>query len=159
MDIFLSVFDRMNMWAWWAIAGLILIAELLTGTSYLLWPAAAAFLTGFVALEIFGVSWPVQLGAFALMTVPLLWIGDCWVRPALKLGSASGLNDRSGRMIGQRVTVMADFSAGRGRVRYGDSEWAAETLDGSDPAAGTHLVVAEVRGVVLMIGSDVKQSA
>ncbi len=39
MDILFSVFDRMNMWAWWAIAGVILIAELLTGTTYLLWPA------------------------------------------------------------------------------------------------------------------------
>ncbi|WP_300545770.1 NfeD family protein [Maricaulis sp.] len=153
MDILLSVFDRMNMWAWWAIAGLILIAELLTGTTYLLWPAAAAFLTGFVAMEMFGVSWPIQLAVFALLTVPLLWIGDRWVRPALRLGINSGLNDRSMRMVGQRVTVVADFSAGRGRVRYGDSEWAAETVDGSDPDAGETWTVTEVRGVVLIIAS------
>lgn len=30
MDLWMSVFDRMNLWAWWAIAGVILIAELLT---------------------------------------------------------------------------------------------------------------------------------
>jgi len=151
MDILLSVFDRMNMWAWWAIAGLILIAELLTGTTYLLWPAAAAFLTGIIALEVFGTAWPVQLGVFAVLSVVLLWAGDRWVRPRLKAGASSGLNDRSGRMIGQRVTVVADFSTGRGRVRYGDTEWAAETLDGSDLSAGANCVVAEVRGVVLMI--------
>ena len=102
MDILFSVFDRMNMWAWWAIAGVILIAELLTGTTYLLWPAAAAFLTGFVAMETFGVSWPIQLGVFIVLTLPLLWAGDRWVRPALKSGSDSGLNDRSGRMVGQK---------------------------------------------------------
>jgi membrane protein implicated in regulation of membrane protease activity len=151
MDILFSVFDRMNMWAWWAIAGVILIAELLTGTTYLLWPAAAAFLTGFVAMEAFGVSWPIQLGVFIVLTLPLLWAGDRWVRPALKSGSDSGLNDRSGRMVGQRVTVVGVFSAGQGRVRYGDTEWSAQTIDGSDPEAGAHWFVTEVRGVILMI--------
>ena len=151
MDILLSVFDRMNMWAWWAIAGVILIAELMTGTTYLLWPAAAAFLTGFVAMEAFGVSWPVQLAVFAVLTGPLLWAGDRWVRPALKAGADSGLNDRSRRMIGQRVTVVADFTSGQGRVRYGDTEWSAETAEGDNPAAGESRIVAEVRGVVLVI--------
>jgi len=154
MDILLSVFDRMNMWAWWAIAGAILIAELLTGTTYLLWPAAAAFLTGFVAMEAFGVSWPVQLAVFAVLTGPLLWAGDRWVRPALKAGSDSGLNDRSQRMVGQRVTVVADFSAGQGRVHYGDTEWSAQTADGSDPQAGASWFVTDVRGVILVIAAS-----
>ncbi len=151
MDILSDIFGRMNMWAWWAISGLILIAEVLTGTSYLLWPAAAAFLTGFVAMEMFGISWPVQLAVFALLTIPLLWAGDRWVRPALKLGSDSGLNDRSSRMIGERVTVVADFTSGRGRVRYGDTEWAAESEDGSDAASGQTCTVKAVKGVVLVI--------
>ncbi|MCR9266934.1 MAG: NfeD family protein [Alphaproteobacteria bacterium] len=151
MDILSDIFGRMNMWAWWAIAGLILIAEVLTGTSYLLWPAAAAFLTGFVAMEMFGISWPVQLGVFAVLTLPLLWIGDRWVRPALKLGADSGLNDRSSRMIGERVTVVADFASGRGRVRYGDTEWAAESEDGSDVASGQTCTVKAVKGVVLVV--------
>ncbi len=153
MDILLSVFDRMNLWAWWAIAGVILIAELLTGTTYLLWPAAAAFLTGFVAMEMLGVSWPIQWAFFAILSLGLLWVGDRWVRPALKAGAGTGLNDRSSRMIGQRVTVVSDFVAGRGRVKYGDSEWAAETLDGSDPTVGTTVTVSAVNGVMLTVGS------
>jgi len=158
MDILFSVFDRMNMWAWWAIAGVILIAELLTGTTYLLWPAAAAFLTGFVAMEAFGVSWPVQLAVFAVLTAPLLWAGDRWVRPALKTGADSGLNDRSRRMIGQRVTVVADFTAGQGRVHYGDTEWSAHTADGSNPPAGANWFVTDVRGVVLVIADALPQT-
>ncbi|MAK65278.1 MAG: hypothetical protein CMF75_11150 [Maricaulis sp.] len=153
MDILSDLFGRMNMWAWWAISGLILIAEVLTGTSYLLWPAAAAFLTGFVAMEMFGISWPVQLAVFALLTLPLLWVGDRYVRPALKLGADSGLNDRSSRMIGERVVTVADFASGRGRVRYGDTEWAAESEDGSDPQAGQTWTVKAVKGVILVIAS------
>jgi len=151
LDMFLSVFDRMNLWAWWAISGVILIAELLTGTTYLLWPAAAAFLTGFVALEVLGVSWPVQLAVFAMLSLVLLWAGDRWVRPAMKAGAGSGLNDRSARMVGQHVVAVADFVSGRGRVKYGDTEWAAETADGSNPPAGATLHVEAVDGVILRL--------
>ena len=151
MELLLSVFDRMNLVAWWAIAGLILIAELLTGTTYLLWPAAAAFLTGFIAMEAMGVTWPVQLAVFAGLSLVLLWAGDRWVRPAMKAGAGSGLNDRSARMVGQRVVAVADFASGRGRVKYGDTEWAAETADGSNPPAGSMLHVEAVDGVILRL--------
>jgi len=157
MDALLALIDRMNIWAWWALCGLILIAELLTGTTYLLWPAAAAFLTGLLALEALGVGWPVQLAVFAVLSLVLLWVGDRWVKPAMNLGGGeAGLNDRSGRMVGQRVTVVADFSAGRGRVRYGDSEWSAETLDEVEPKAGDIWIVTGVKGVVLTIASGAK---
>ncbi len=151
MDAIFSFLEKLNLLGWWAIAGVILIAELLTGTTYLLWPAAAAFLTGFVALEVLNVSWPVELGVFALLSMMLVLAGDRWVRPKLRAGADSGLNDRSMRMVGQRVIAVSDFSAARGRVRYGDTEWAAEMRDESDPVAGTSLRVVEVKGVVLLV--------
>ena len=153
MDILVSILERLNLWAWWAIAGVILIAELLTGTTYLLWPAGAAFLTGFVAMEMAGVDWPAQLAVFAMLSLVLVWAGDRWVRPKLKLGADSGLNDRSERMIGARVLVAANFNAGRGRVRFGDTEWSAEMADGSNPIEGDSLVVQEVRGVILVVSA------
>ncbi|WP_417483243.1 NfeD family protein [Maricaulis sp.] len=153
MDFLVSLLERMSLWAWWALAGLFLIGEVLTGTTFLLWPAAAAFLTGFLALEILGTSWPVQLSVFAILTLVLVWIGDRWVRPAINRGGESGLNDRSARMIGQRVRVVSDFVTGRGRVHFDDTEWAAETQDGSDPLAGSQVVVDGIRGVVLIVHS------
>ena len=151
LETFLSWLDRLNMVAWWAIAGLILIGELVTGTTYLLWPAAAALLTGVVALEMFGVPWVGQLAVFAVLTLLLLFVGDRYVRPSLKAGADSGLNARADRMIGQRVTVAADFQSGRGRLRFGDTEWAGEMEDASDPGEGEVLIVAEVKGVVLIV--------
>jgi membrane protein implicated in regulation of membrane protease activity len=59
-------------------------------------------------------------------------------------------------MIGERVVIVADFSSGRGRVRYGDTEWAAETTDSSDPKAGETWTVSAVKGVVLEISSHAK---
>lgn len=152
MDVIISLLERLSLWAWWALAGLFLIGEVLTGTTFLLWPAAAAFLTGFLALGMFGAGWPVQLGVFAVLTMGLVWVGDrCWVRPVLSRGGQSGLNDRAARMVGEHVRVVSDFTTGRGRVHVGDTEWGAETLDGSDPVAGSQVVVDEIRGVTLIV--------
>lgn len=154
MDAVVSILEKLNLWAWWAIAGVLLIAELLTGTTYLLWPAAAAFLTGFIALEFIGASWAVQLTFFAFFSIALIWAGDRWVRPRLKAGTSTGLNDRSQRMVGQRVVVVSEFAAARGRVKFGDTEWAAEMIDASDPGAGTMLYVHEVNGVILRVSDQ-----
>tara|TARA_R110000868_G_scaffold76499_2_gene219896 strand:- start:42438 stop:42902 length:465 start_codon:yes stop_codon:yes gene_type:complete len=151
MDALIALFERMNLWTWWALAGLLLIAELLTGTTYLLWPAAAAFVTGFIAMQMMGIAWPVQLVVFALLSLVLVWAGDRWVRPAFRRGADSGLNDRGGRMIGMRVVASSDFVSGRGRVHVGDTEWAAETSDGSSPTAGTNLEISGVSGVTLAV--------
>tara|TARA_R110002072_G_scaffold58951_7_gene149851 strand:- start:1169 stop:1633 length:465 start_codon:yes stop_codon:yes gene_type:complete len=151
MDFLLSLLERLNLWIWWALAGLFLIGEVLTGTTFLLWPAAAAFLTGFLALEILGTSWPMQLSVFAIVTLVLVWVGDRWVRPALNRGQENGLNDRASRMVGQRVKVVSDFTAGRGRVHFDDSEWSAQTVDGTDPLRGSQVIVDSVQGVVLIV--------
>lgn len=151
MDSLVSLLERLNIWAWWSIGGLVLIGELLTGTTYLLWPAAAAFVVGLLSLEFLGLDWPAQLAIFAALTVALVFFGDKFVRPRLKKGADSGLNDRSARLIGERVTVVAPFASGRGRVRYGDSEWSAETADGSDLGAGSVVRVVAVKGVTLTV--------
>lgn len=151
MEFLVSILERLNLWAWWAIAGVILIAEMLTGTSYLLWPAAAAFLTGFFAIEVLGFGWQVELAIFAVLSVVLLWAGDRWARPMLRQVNTTGLNDRSQRMVGQRVVTVAVFQSGRGRVRFGDTEWAAETVDGSDPGGDETWTVEAVKGVILVI--------
>ncbi|SDM22783.1 NfeD family protein [Maricaulis salignorans] len=151
MDFLLSLLERLNLWIWWAFAGLFLIGEVLTGTTFLLWPAAAAFLTGFLALDMLGASWPIQLSVFAILTLVLVWAGDRWVRPAMNRGGQSGLNDRAARMVGQRVVVVSDFAAGRGRVHFDDTEWGAQTLDGSDPVRDSQVIIDEVRGVTLIV--------
>lgn len=151
MDSLLEMLGRLNLWTWWAIAGLFLIGEVLTGTTYLLWLAAAATLTGFVGLEFLGVDWPVQLGVFAVLSLILLWAGGRWVTPMLKAGADSGLNARGSRMVGQTVVVAANFASGRGRVSFGDTEWAAQTVDASNPQAGAVLRVVELAGVTLKV--------
>ncbi|WP_421785815.1 NfeD family protein [Hyphobacterium sp.] len=148
MDVLISALEGLNLWWWLGIAAVLLIAELLTGTTYILWPAAAAFVTALISSF---VGWPLELAIFAGLGVLFLIFGDRFVKPRLKAGADSGLNMRATYLLGERVTVVSGFTEGRGRVRHGDTEWSAKTEDGSDLAAGSSAVVAALDGTRLIV--------
>lgn len=139
-------------WHWFALAGVILIAELLTGTTYLLWPAAAAVLVGFVHLSPIDVGWVAEVVLFAGLSAILALFGDRFVRPAWFRTDRPRLNDPSARLIGSTVVAVTPFTTGSGRVRVGDSEWAAALVPDHGPVdAGATLTVVAVEGVTLRV--------
>lgn len=148
MDIILTALDSLNIWWWLGFAAILLVAEVLTGTTYILWPAAAAFVTALLASF---VGWPMELLSFAVFGVIFLILGDRFVKPLLKSAPENGLNTRATYLVGERVTVVGGFTEGRGRVRHGDTEWSAKTADGSDLAEGANVVVAALDGTRLIV--------
>lgn len=150
MDAVIAFLEGLNLWWWLGLAGLFLIGELITNTTYLLWPAAAALLVGLLTLMFAGLDWPWQFVIFAVASMIFLWAGDRWVRPRLKAGSDSGLNTRATYLVGQRVTVVSTSGA-TGRVRAGDTEWSAESIDGSALEVGQSVTVSELRGTTLIV--------
>ncbi|MEE2566019.1 NfeD family protein [Hyphobacterium marinum] len=154
MDLVIEFLQGLNIWWWLGLAGVLLIGELITGTTYLLWPAAAALITGLLTLPFIGIDWPIQLLVFSVVSVALLYIGDRFVKPRLKSGSESGLNTRATYLVGERVTVVGAFSGGKGRVRHGDTEWTARTEDGADINPGDRATVRAVDGTTLVLASE-----
>lgn len=148
MDIILTALDSLNIWWWLGFAAILLVSEVLTGTTYILWPAAAALVTALLASF---VGWPVELLSFAVFGVIFLILGDRFVKPLLKNAPESGLNTRATYLVGERVTVVGGFTEGRGRVRHGDTEWSAKTADGSDLAEGANVVVSALDGTRLIV--------
>ncbi|WP_019959786.1 NfeD family protein [Woodsholea maritima] len=152
MESFFALMDKLNIWVWWSLAGLILIGELITGTTYLLWPAAAAFIVGGISLEVLGVPWGLQMAVFGVLTLALVFIGDRFVKPYLKsMGSGPVLNDRAQGMVGQRATVVVAFSGGQGRVQIGDSAWPARAENGEDFAEGDSVIITALDSTVLVV--------
>lgn len=132
----------------WLVLGLILlIAEMASGTTYLLWPAVAAFATALIALT-GATNWIADMAIFALLVIALTLFGRPLVERWKRDGAASGLNERSTSLIGERG-VVADFANGEGSVKVRDTLWRAvseETLE-----AGQGVVVASVDGVTLKV--------
>jgi membrane protein implicated in regulation of membrane protease activity len=66
------------------------------------------------------------------------------------LGSkGTPLNQRAVSMVGARGMVCEPIRNGQGKVRLGDTVWAAE---GPDLPAGTPIVVHSVAGVRMIVG-------
>ena len=139
-------------WSWLILAACLFVVEMLIGSTYLLWVSAAAFLTaGIVALTPdAGVA--VHALSFGGLALALTVVGKRYLKNPLA-DSAPLLNDPNARLIGASAIALEDFAGNRGRVKIGDSEWAAEIVDSSEaPAAGTALKVRQVDGATLKVG-------
>jgi membrane protein implicated in regulation of membrane protease activity len=139
----------MTLAGWWLALALVLgIAELLVPGVFLVFVAAAAAITGAIVLALPQVPLAAQLGAFAVWSIVTVAIGRRWYADHPVSSANPRLNDPAARLIGQSVTVEADFVHGRGRVRIGDGAWLAR---GPDLLAGDEARVTSVEGGVLMV--------
>lgn len=143
--------ERLNeMWllhpsaAWLAIGVALLAAETVTGSGWLLWPAAAALLpagmTAFWFRDDIGVQWVI----FAVAAIALTWIGRRYLRQWPR--TPGNLNDPKAALVGQLGEVTSVASHGQCRVFVGGKEWAAQADEPSQLAAGQRVEVLAVIG-------------
>ncbi|MEM9168720.1 MAG: NfeD family protein [Pseudomonadota bacterium] len=151
MGVVTDFVANMPFWYWFMLAAALIALELATGSTYLLWPAGAAALVG-LAFPLSG-SWTLQIGLFAAATIALSLVGPPYLKPLLKRARHDhhALNDRGRQKIGARCSAHEGFSGGRGRVRYGDTVWLAQTQNGDDPQADALLEIVDVDGVTLVV--------
>ncbi|HTC07219.1 MAG TPA: NfeD family protein [Acetobacteraceae bacterium] len=135
----------MSAWTVWLLAGLALaIAEALLPGAFLIWIGLAAAGTGLVTLAA-DLRFELQVILFAVLAAGSLAAG-------LRLRrQRSHLNTRHAGLAGRTATALA-FRGREGRVRLGDSDWAARLPpDATEPAPGAVLRVVDVDGTVLIV--------
>jgi membrane protein implicated in regulation of membrane protease activity len=147
MDTLLNLLNSMGPLHWLVLGLLLLIFEMATGTTYLLWPSVAAFATALVAL-IFPTNWIAEMALFAVLIIALTYFGHPLVKRWRDEGAASGLNERNLSMIGKRG-VVSNFANGVGSVKIADTMWRAVSEESLE--AGQSVEVASVDGVTLKV--------
>lgn len=132
----------------WLVLGLILlIAEMASGTTYLLWPAVAAFLTALISLA--GVtSWIADIAIFAVLVIALTFFGRPIVQRWREENNAQGLNERSKTLVGTRGVITV-FANGAGSVKVADTVWRAVSDEALTP--GQTVVIDSVDGATLKV--------
>lgn len=142
-------------WAWIVLAGALALAEMALPSSYLMWIALGAAITGIAAST--GMMFEGQLAIFAVATA-LSCIAGYFVYRAMEAerDGEVPLNAPRRSMVGARGTVCQAFVDGRGKVRIGDSVWLA---DGPDLAEGIPVVVTGVRGTRLEVAAHGETAA
>ena len=133
---------------WIMLAVALVIGELASPGIFLIFLAAGALVTGVTMLALPDIPFLVQLVSFTAWSAVAVAIGRRWYTQFPVATSDAMLNDRSARLVGEIVTVVAALDGGEGRVRVGDGEWRAS---GSTADVGARMRVVAVRDGVLIV--------
>lgn len=135
-------------WLWLSLGGVLLAAEMLGTSGYLLWSGIAAML---VALLVWLVPmpWEWQGLSFALLTIlcALWWYR--WLKRSECRQPSLPLNQRGQQLVGRRLTLDTALINGFGHVRIGDGNWRVQSTD--DLPAGCNIEVIAVEGITLQV--------
>jgi membrane protein implicated in regulation of membrane protease activity len=135
-------------WAIWVAVGLgLLILEMLLPGVFMVWLGLAVCGTGLLTL-LFQFGFLAQVVSFGVLTAITLSAGLHLRRPRqVVLAETEGL-------IGRSATALV-FRGRDGKVRLGDTDWAARVPpDTRPPDPGARLKVAQVEGTVLIVRPD-----
>ena len=147
MQPVIDFFISLGAWNWFVLAiGLLLLETVIPGVHFM-WFGTAAVLIGGFALWV-PMPVPVQLIAFALVSMLAILIARRLWRPELIVSDQPDLNVRGHSYVGRVVLVEEPIVNGRGKVRVGDTVWTAE---GPDAPSGTKVKVTGVNGTVLLV--------
>ena len=132
----------MGYWMWWIVAALLIGAELVTGTFYLLAIGVAAGLGGVAAL--LGANEPTQFAVAGVLGVVLTILAHRWRLAHAEPPPQPPLD------VGQAVRVERWNPDGTARVAYRGSDWDAELAAPDVPRAETMYIVATRANVLVL---------
>lgn len=137
----------MAAWTYWIITAVLLfVAELFTGTVYLL-VLAAALLGAGLAVWLFGIGTAAALALAALLAaigITVLYR----LRPNRHGDAAIAANDLD---IGALVRIESRLEGGLWRVSYRGTLWEARAVGGAELQAGSSARICGKEGIVLLI--------
>ncbi|MGO4302337.1 NfeD family protein [Cupriavidus sp. RAF12] len=132
---------------WFAAAVVLVIAEMATGTFYLLMIAVGVVAGGVAAL--LGAVVPIQTVTAALVAIACI-VGLRRTRFGKLRRSEASTNPDVNLDIGQELEVPGWDSYRRARVPYRGADWTVELVSGSEPVPGRFRII-EIRGATLIV--------
>ncbi|MBJ3814614.1 NfeD family protein [Shimwellia pseudoproteus] len=134
---------------WLSLGGLLLAAEMMGTSGYLLWSGVAAVITGLL-VWLLPLGWEWQGVCFAVLTVVSAWLWWRWLsRRHRDSTGAPNLNQRGNQLIGQVLVLETALVNGHGNIRVGDSSWPVSAAQ--DLPAGCRVRVIAIEGITLRI--------
>jgi membrane protein implicated in regulation of membrane protease activity len=137
-----------NPWVVWLVAaGILALAETMTGDFTLLMLAGGALIGAGVAALIPGLLWLQVVLALAAAVALLLLL-----RPTLleRVRSLPGYRSSLDKMVGSAGTAISDVTASDGQIKVAGEMWSARAVEGTI-AAGTEVEVYQIDGAVAVV--------
>jgi hypothetical protein len=138
MDWIIELYRQQPFWVWVAVGAVILIAEVATGSGWLLWAAASAAAVGYLAMLGVDLGLGGEIALWAGLSVASTFVS----RRFLGRRAERDINDNVERLIGRTGLATSPFREGYGRVAVEGCEWAAELESGGSLPEGARIEVA-----------------
>ncbi|WP_323660928.1 NfeD family protein [Pectobacterium versatile] len=135
-------------WFWLSLGGLLLAAEMLGASGYMLWSGLSAVLVGLLTW-VMPLGWPLQGTIFAILTIVTALLWWYWLRKRTLSRPQSMLNQRGQQLVGLRATLTDPVINGFGRVNIGDSSWRVKSEQ--NLPVGTQVEVIAIDGITLHV--------
>lgn len=140
MDWIASFYGEHPMWAWLALAAVLLAIEVATGSGWLLPAAASAAVVGVLTLAV-RLGFPAEAIIFSVLAVASTFLSRRFLKPRHENDTDDDVNDQRLRLVGRSGEAVQDFVAGQGRVFVDGSEWSAEADPSATLTAGARVEV------------------
>ena len=138
-------------WAWWILAGVLLILELLAPGVFFMWLGFAAIAVGLIEL-VFNMPWQLEIAVFAVLSVVLLVTGRPWIMKRQQIETDQpNLNRRMNEFVGNRYVLAKPIVNGRGQVQIDDTLW---DVIGPDMKKGEWVEITGVNGMRLTVAAS-----
>ena len=137
-------------WVWMALAAALLAVEVATGSGWILPSSASAAVVALIAVFA-GLSLPVALLVFALLTIVSTLLARRYFPRSMTSDHGHDINANVGRLVGHHGVAGGAFAGRAGRVFIDGKEWAAELAEGDGLAAGSRVEVVGVAGAHLRV--------
>lgn len=136
---------------WIGLAGALIVAELVTGTFYILMAAIGA-LSG-AALSYLGASVPVQMITAAIITVVSMY-GVYFYRKRYSKEPKPAENNPDINMDIGQIIVVHEWHDNKARVSFRGAQWDVELVPGAVPGHSGYQIVS-VRGSTLIVTNPI----
>jgi membrane protein implicated in regulation of membrane protease activity len=142
------LFPLLGKWVWFALAGILLLFELMTPGVFFIWLATAAAVLGVLDLVV-DLPWQAELLLFAILSAVAVVAGRrVYKGPAMVPQDNPYLNRRQLGYIGRTFTLKEPIVDGRGKLAIEDTVW---EIEGPDLASGSRIKVTAVRNMSLIV--------
>lgn len=138
-----DLYANYALWVWLALGGVLLATELVTGSGWLLWPAACAGVLALFTLTGIQIGPVGEIALFSVLTIATSILARRFT-PSWSKPDGKDINDRTGDLVGLTGEAVSLFAGGYGRVMVDGTEWAAELDGAGDVGPGSKIKVLRV---------------
>lgn len=140
----------MDAWVWWIVAaGILAVAEVLTGGSLVLLMLAGGAAAGGVAAAL-NAPPALAVGVFAVVSVALLGLVRPVARRHMRVGRESRTNVAA--LVGAEAVVLEAVDGNDGRIKLAGEVWSARAYDGHSMfEPGTRVQVLQIEGATALV--------